>query len=335
MDARILFRVDASGSIGLGHLTRCAALADAFTRAGASCEFLTTTPEAVGPRVSQHELLPLAAEAGSNDDAGMTSRLARQRGFRHVIVDGYVFGAAWARALGLPSALWIDDLGFDDRRGGYVVNHHLYATPARYPAMPPERLLLGPAFALLRPEFAAAREEQTTASVVPRILITMGGADPPGATLRAVEAVSALRGRQPIEVRILVGAANPRRDELSQLPDVDVVVDARDVASHLRWSDVVVTAAGGTALELSCVGVPAVVLTIADNQRDVAKRLAEVGLVRNLGWHEDVSPTAIADAVDELLRDGCARTAMVAAQRATVDGRGAERVVNHLLERTR
>jgi UDP-2,4-diacetamido-2,4,6-trideoxy-beta-L-altropyranose hydrolase len=327
-----LFRVDADPSIGLGHLSRCLTLAEAFAARGASCTFLTTTPEALLRRSPGARPVILDAPRGSEADAAETAEAARAAGASVVVLDDYSFDLRFAEALRLPEALWIDDQGFAERREGAVLNHNLYATPSLYPGVPPERQLLGPSFALLRDEFVAARDRarDRDRSGRPRVLVTMGGADPPGFTTKVLQA---LAGRGDLELRALVGGMNPAQGALVEQfgARADVVVDPPEVASHMRWADLAISAAGGTAMELCCVGVPAIVVALADNQRAVAEALAARGLAHDLGWHEAVELPAIAEAVRFLVEDEEASARMRAAQRSVVDGQGKHRVAARLL----
>lgn len=322
MSPRIAFRVDADETIGLGHLARATTLAEAFARRGASCVFLTTTPDAV--RAERREVVAIAAQRGSREDALATATLAASA--TRLVLDGYAFGATYARELGLANALWIDDGGFADDRAGLVLNHNLYATPALYPGKATSDLLLGAEFALLRGEIVRARDLPPEPHPERRVLVTMGGSDPPNVTARVLEALDGTD----LAVRVLVGRLNPHREALGlRARGAQVIVGASNVGEHLRWADVVVSAAGGTAMEVACVGVPAVVTAIADNQRPVADALARLGLARSLGWHEDWSPEALRAAIDAAL---AAPAAMREAQRAMIDGNGKDRVAARALE---
>jgi spore coat polysaccharide biosynthesis predicted glycosyltransferase SpsG len=86
-------------------------------------------------------------------------------------------------------------------------------------------------------------------------------------------------------------------------------------------------------LELACLGLPAVSLVIAENQRGIAEELGTAGVLFNLGWHAEVSAERLANAVDGLLFSSFRRLRMSQKGRALVDGKGAERVVSALLQR--
>ncbi len=100
----------------------------------------------------------------------------------------------------------------------------------------------------------------------------------------------------------------------------------------VAWADVVVSGAGSTCWEILFMGLPSVVLTLAENQRQIADCLVEQGVAVSLGWYRDVSVEAVAEAIEGLLDDPARRWAMSDAGRVLVDGRGAERLLSEGLQ---
>ena len=105
------------------------------------------------------------------------------------------------------------------------------------------------------------------------------------------------------------------------------------MAELMTWADVAVTAGGGTCWELAFMGVPALVIILAENQRTVAEGLDERGAVINLGWHRDSSPVRIAQALENLLLNAAKREKMAEISRKLVDGKGTERVLSNLIQK--
>jgi spore coat polysaccharide biosynthesis predicted glycosyltransferase SpsG len=103
------------------------------------------------------------------------------------------------------------------------------------------------------------------------------------------------------------------------------------MAEHMLWCDVALSAAGGTCLELACLGVPSLVIVVADNQRHVGESVEQRALMWNLGRSEVVGASTIASALRDLLADDARRHRMTVDQRACVDGLGAERVAEALI----
>jgi UDP-2,4-diacetamido-2,4,6-trideoxy-beta-L-altropyranose hydrolase len=335
---RVLARVDASPRIGFGHLARTSTLVDALEARGAQLTFASHAPsDAVRAWVEGlgAALAPLDGAPGSSDDLAATRALAD--GADLVVIDGYVFDAAFQASLrGAGRAVCvIDDLADAPVGGDVILNGNLYGDELTYDAPHATLALLGPAYALVRPEFAIARAERAArphdAGRRARVLVTMGGADPTSETEKALDALDAL-GIQ-LDAKIVVGAANPRAADLTRrVKDLrapglraEVVVGARNMGELMAWADVALTAAGSTCLELATVGVPGLTITVAANQRGVAAAFAFRGLLDHLGESETVTPTAIRDALATLLDDAPRRARTESALREAVDGRGAER----------
>jgi UDP-2,4-diacetamido-2,4,6-trideoxy-beta-L-altropyranose hydrolase len=78
-------------------------------------------------------------------------------------------------------------------------------------------------------------------------------------------------------------------------------------------------------------GVPALTITMADNQLAVVKGLEKAGIVVNLGWHHDLSSAKIAQAVQNLALDVDKRTQMQRSGRDLVDGNGTQRVLTGMM----
>ena len=272
--------------------------------------------------------------ADLEEDARTTQALAARLGAAWVAADGYQFDAAWQRAFaGATRLLFFDDYGHGAPHSADVVlNQNPSATLQQYAARDRKtRLLLGLRFATLRAQFAAWRGwERSTPARAQRLLVTFGGTDPARVTFKAIEA---LRDDTTLSVEIIVGAGNPFCSEIERAcagTHLRVRRDVTDMPALMAECDFALAAAGSTTLECVFLGLPLNVFAVADNQRELARALAACGVARDLGWHSEIAPEAIAEAVAQLREDGAARAAMSAAGRALVDGHGAARVVAHL-----
>jgi UDP-2,4-diacetamido-2,4,6-trideoxy-beta-L-altropyranose hydrolase len=338
----LCIRADADSDIGTGHLMRCLALAQAWRDTGGTAVLLTACRlqelngrfAAEGARV---ELL--SAVPGSDEDAGETWATARRLGAGWVVLDGYHFSGAFQRQVrrGGLRVLAIDDYG---HAGHYtadlVLNQNLHATEDLYEGREPyTRLLLGTRFALLRREFldwhGGGRE---VPEVARKVLVTLGGSDPDGVTLKVVEALGQV-GLPGLEAVVVVGAANPRRVEVEALvrrmaADIRIRSNITDMPELMAWADVAVAAGGTTTWERAMLGLPSLVIVLADNQRELAEASAQGGIGWDLGPHEALSVPTLADASRRLLLDARTRAEMARRGPEYVDGLGADRVVTRL-----
>lgn len=343
----LLIRADASPKIGAGHVMRCRALAQAW-RSSARGGPVTFAMAPGAPaleallREEGHQIATVDREPGSAADAGQVGDLARAVGARWVVVDGYVFGEDYQRQvqaaeLGL---LVLDDHG---HAGGYpadlVLNQNLGAPEALYERRGPSTLLLlGLRYMLLREDFLRWRDR---AIEVPpratRVLVTMGGADPDNATLKVLQALAACQGPPP-SVQVVAGASNPHLEQLrahaAAHEGVELLHDVRDMPSLMARAELAVSAAGVTCWELAFMGVPTLLLVLADNQRPGATSAHNQGVAELLGDAASLSPAALTAAVDDLAVSRQRRQSLSDTARRLVDGGGAARVVAAMQERT-
>lgn len=336
---RFTFRADGSSTIGFGHLSRTMALADAARRAGADVVFVGARGEASTEafvRKRGFELSIIDVLPGSSDDAAATRAIAGPCSY--VVVDGYAFSAAWLSELRGDDRIvvYIDDWAREQFACEVVVNPNVSGKRSLYRVAPGTSLLAGPEYAIVHDRFVRARARKLPrAGPVDRLLITMGASDPPGATLWALEALGSLDAQR-LNVRVIVGAANPRRAAVIAAASarsehsLQVCTAVDDMAEQMLWADVVLTASGVTASEVACVGVPGVSVAIADNQAPIAAELARLGLFDVLELAA-AGPDAIQAALERILVDDRRRADQVEAQREVVDGAGKDRVVSRLL----
>jgi UDP-2,4-diacetamido-2,4,6-trideoxy-beta-L-altropyranose hydrolase len=340
----LLIRTDASAQIGTGHAMRCLALAQAWQELEGRAVFAVGMDiGAVEDRLLAEgmEVLRLYAKPGSTDDADQTSALARVRGARWVVADGYHFDTNFQRVVKQHDImlLYLDDAAYaGEFAADIILNQNISACEGLYAKRPAgTRLLLGPRYALLRREFSkwrgGKREIATTAR---NVLVTLGGSDPDNVTVTIVRAL--LQLDQPdLAVRVAVGAANPHCDslrrEMAHGPSgCELLVNTNDMSQLMAWADVAVAAGGSTCWELALMGLPMLVMILADNQRGIAEGLAAHGAAVNLGWHHALNETAIAEALGGLLRDQNRRRDLCRRSQELVDGFGASRVAAMLKE---
>src|SRR5271163_4484176 len=169
------------------------------------------------------------------------------------------------------------------------------------------------------------------------VLVTMGGSDPDNFTRTAVEGLRAVRGKTQMEmqIRILAGGSNPHVAALERLRadgenSIELVRDATDMPEQMSWADVAVAAAGSTCLEMCFMGLPALLIDLAENQTPIANEFARRGTAYYLGNSKTLTPDRIGTETRRSLDSVVERIAMSQRGRELVDGAGAERVVHEL-----
>lgn len=336
----LVIRADASIAIGTGHVMRCLALAQAWQDAGGSVVFasidLSSSLEQ-RLRSERFEIVKLDGSPGSAQDASQIEEFSRPHHADWVVVDGYQFDAEYQRKLkdaGLK-LLFIDDNGHATHYlADLVLNQNAHASQELYQSRASQtRLLLGPRFALLRREFRGRSQWKREIVSVPRkVLVTMGGSDPGNVTATVIRALQ-LVSIEKLEAKVIAGASNPHIDSLERAAsqsgtDISVLKNVTNMPELMAWADVAISGAGSTCWEMCLLGLPAMVIDLADNQRFVAAELDRREVAIHLGSIVDATPEKIASKLGWLLGSIETRTAMSVQARKLVDGRGAERVIS-------
>lgn len=291
---------------------RCLALAGGLREAGARCAFvsrghqghLLRRIEAEGfpvhalrePATGGHGFgpgLPVHAAwlgADSDDDARETLAAIGGKRFDWLVVDHYAIDVRWERQLrgSTHRMLAIDDLADRDHDCDLLLDQGPGRVPGEYSGRVPAGagLLVGPRFALLRPEFAGLRAaaEQRPRRTARRLLVTLGGVDSGDITSAVLRGLAGCKLPAGFTTTIIMGAWAPWLEKVraaaAALPcSAEVRVDVPDMARVMLDSDLAIGAAGTTALERCCLGLPAIAIVLAENQRSGAHGLARSGAV--------------------------------------------------------
>lgn len=346
MFGRLLIRVDAGSQMGTGHWMRSLSLAQAWTGRGGSARFVTHLPP--GDPLAQladlprMDLLHQTTKPASSDDLHATLEAIRNYMPAAIVLDGYHFDDHYRRSLAetrLP-VLVLDDLADQDLRGAAIIlNQNLYASEDDYQtiASSEARLLLGPQFALLRPEFSIRRPARLCVSEsVSSILVTMGGADPANATRAVLDLIGRIN-LPPARLTVVVGSANPHAASIQEAArrlehrhQMEVLCNPPDLIQRLSSADLVISAAGTTALELACLGKPSALVIAAGNQTRVAAAFHQMGAAVSLGDSAHLPSSGAAEKLHGLVSSASARAQVADRAHRWVDGRGASRVAEIL-----
>lgn len=254
-----------------------------------------------------------------------------------LIVDHYALDACWEKA-SLPQGtrlMVIDDLADRPHIADILLDQNLGRRAEDYEDLVPAscRCLVGPHYSLLRPEFAELREASLRRRREPyepkRLLISLGGVDKDNATGGVLEALKSCSLPSDCHITVVMGASAPWLEEVrakaAELPwHCDVVVNVTDMAERMVWADLAIGAAGSTSWERCCLGVPTLMVVLAENQKGIAQALHQASAAYNVGnpdslyrlpniWPDIVHPAPLA------------QMSQVASH--LVDGRGVARLV--------
>ena len=329
----LVFRCDANGAIGTGHVMRCLALAQAWQDAGGSVAFAAAElPLSLAARLRSETvgLTNIEDVPGASGDAATTIRLAQEAGAGWVVVDGDRFGVDFfqhIRESGLRVLLIDDFARRDSFPADLILNPNIGASEDDYRRSRGNvRLLLGSSYTLLRREFTSWQAERSFASRGASMLVTLGGSDPENLAPRIARAFA---GCDSVWVTVIAGAAYEHLDELKAVSGENIcaVFNPPNMTDLMHAADVAVTAAGGTLCEL--LYMRCAVLSYSRNpvQARVVRLVSEQGATVDMGDVDDFDATALVAATEKVLSSQSVRENMAIRGRQLVDGRGAIRVL--------
>ncbi len=326
----IAIRVDASIQIGTGHFMRCLTLADALKQRGKQICFVSRHLPVylqvllVG---KGHEFAILAGDIVPQpiDDLAHSSWLGvsqsqdaeecicalADKDLDWLIVDHYGLDARWEAKLRFvcKKILVIDDIADRQHDCDMLLDQNYYADQnVRYLNKIPDycRLLLGPRYALLREEFRKFRGKvKPRQGLVQRILVFFGGIDANNYTGLAIQALIDM-GVSDVHVDVVIGAQHPFREAIEitcHHHHFTCHVQTSRMAELMAEADLSIGAGGGASLERCSLGLPSIVLVLAENQHQAAMDLDAARVLVNLGRAELVSNTELTCAIKKLIED--------------------------------
>ena len=301
----IVIRTDASVHIGSGHVMRCLVLAQGLTTQGHRVSFvcrpqvgdLIAFIENKGFCVYQLASPKTELTPATSADYVAWLQVPWQQDAQYflsavdtaelVIVDHYALNANWQQRI--QQALHCKIMVIDDlvrsHHADLILDQTLLRRSNEYQRTYDDtKVLTGCEFALLNPGFSYYRQQILTdnkLSIRPKLLLSMGGIDQPNATLSVLIALAT----EPVLTRplvtVLLGPRGPHyqqvqafcqrhSDWISHLDFVD------NMAEIMLQHQVAIGAPGTTAWERACLGLPSIIIPLAENQQTISRNLVAV-----------------------------------------------------------
>ena len=355
----IVFRVDSSTQIGSGHLMRCLTLANELRRCGSVVTFVSRTHEGnLLERLEQegHEVhkLPMPQKNNSivtgyetwlgvtpEQDALDTLAVLEGQRYDWLVVDHYALDHRWEKALRVKAdkIMVIDDLANRTHDCDLLLDQNYFGVGAerRYDnkLSVSTQCLLGPKFALLQPEYAQLRAVLIPKSkIFKRVLIFFGGVDLENQTSNVLTALMSSELNY-LSVDVVIGSNYPNLKNLeaqaAKRGNVTFHQGLPTLAPLMMQADLVIGAGGSTTWERMCLGCPALVISLAENQVLGAHALSVDGFQVLLGAGGALASKDWKRALTTLIKTPDVLMALSSKAKSLVDGLGCKRVILNLL----
>ncbi len=311
---------------------RCLTFAKALNAEGWHCKIVTTDTSLGALQDFSNagcEIVSIPQSAAVETDPVLA---AHAQGCELLVIDHYNWSATqetlcrgWAKRLFV-----MDDLYNRSHDCDLLLDPSIGRTPEDYARLVPDkcRLLLNPGYALLRQEFAMHRLTQTSVSMADRprrLFLNFGLLDSANLTEHALAALEKKYFDGTVD--IVMGTASPHLDRIRRYLATSTLraalhVNPTNLVDLMSSAHLAIGAAGGSAWERCCLGLPSLVLVAAQNQSHNARALAEVGAC---DWLTVDDLDDFASRLAMLLEHPDKLAKMAGAARRLTDGLGARR----------
>lgn len=350
---QIAFRVDASATIGTGHVMRCLTLADTLMQQGASCRFISrhlpnylqvlieskghqSIRVSDGSTAETSDELPHAHFLGTSQaqDAEQTRAALKNLKPAWLVIDHYAIDYRWESSLRpfTDKLMVIDDLADRDHDCDLLVDQNLYPDmDRRYREKIPKmaEALLGAKYAILRQEFSEARKRaQVRTGQARRILIFFGGMDTANYTLPVLRAIKSSQLKA-LKVDVVIGAEHPTRESISNIcqdQGYRCHIQTKKMAELLLQADLAIGAGGSTSWERCCLGLPSLAYIVAPNQEALTGHADSLGILK-VGRADIHDFKALRGELRTFIEADAERECISSACLNRIDARGTHRIV--------
>ncbi|SHN55539.1 UDP-2,4-diacetamido-2,4,6-trideoxy-beta-L-altropyranose hydrolase [Desulfovibrio litoralis] len=333
-DDILVLRADANTQIGTGHVMRCLALAAAWENPKKVFFVTAQATEAFKKRIQDagYNFVDLEAPHPALPDLALMREILKQD-HAYVVLDGYHFDTEYQEIIRKLAGrcLIIDDYNHLNRYiTDVLLNQNIGSSDLNYNCNPGCKLLLGAKNALLRPEFLEILNKRLRIikNEAKNILITMGGADNSNLTLDVLKNLE--KSKQTFEIRVILGPSNPHIKSISEFTasskhHYTILQNVNNMLEQMLWADLAVSAGGSTCWELCYTGLPFLVASVAENQDQLVKTLADRKIA--IKWKE---AKEIPDLITSLSDNPELRQDMSHKGQALIDGLGVYRAISAL-----
>ena len=360
----IVFRADASLKMGSGHIMRCITLAEELKRNGADVSFISRAHEGNlnslidKKNIKVVELPKVEVFEKSNNktkgdnygewlgvsqeqDSLETIKCLGNSKPNWIIIDHYGLGQTWEKFIRphVGNIMVIDDLANRHHECDILLDQNWFEDfDRRYKDLVPINctLLLGPEYVLLREEFPETRKKYKLQDkdVVRHIFVFFGGSDIYNLTGMTLKALSN-SNLSDLHVDVVIGENNPHQSEIKELasarPHTKLHIQVDNISSIMEKADVAIGAGGVNTWERMCIGLPALVISFAENHTLLLSDLMKNRFIYYLGSIKNIDISFISENITNVINNSSSLIAQRKKIYKLVDGLGCQRVVDWLI----
>ena len=336
---KIAFRVDALKKIGMGHLMRCFALSEELVKRKNTCYFLSNIDsKTLFEKIEKSNIKfeKISTSPKSNQDLKNLIDFSIHNDIDWVVTDHYDIDSEYINEIkaNCLKVLSIDDTSQIYYKSDLVVNQNIGSEQLRFNADKSTKFLLGSEYVMLRDELLRRKEKRIKKNVE-KILVTLGGIYYSDLTFQILKVLKEIIDKK-VEIIFVFGPLNQfDRDFQSKIkkensPNFKFIFSPENMADLYIDSDISISAGGSSCYELAYFGIPNIIISVANNQVNIAKELDKKKVSFYLGRKEDFSSKKLKERLLELINNSSQRAKMIHNGISLVDGQGKKRIIESM-----
>ena len=332
----IVFRVDATKNIGLGHIMRCYALAEEFVKKKNKCYFLSNIDnEIIYEKINKLniKIMNIYTSPKLKKDLKYLIDFSKNNNVDWVLTDHYDIDSDYIKEIKNNGfkVLSVDDTSQIYYPSDIVLNQNIGSEKLNFNTNKDTKLLLGPKYVMLRDELLI-RERKKFKNNVEKILVTLGGVGYSNLIDKIPKNLKEIIDKN-IEIIVIFPSLNNINEKFHlkinkfNNSNFRIVFSPENMADLYLESDIAISAGGISCYELAYFGIPNLIISIAENQLNIAKELNEKNVSVYLGKEEEFDFNIIKENILKLINDNSLRRKMSKNGIKLVDGKGKKRII--------
>jgi len=298
----IIFRTDGKKSLGMGHIFRCLGLADLLQEDNPKIEIRFLTKYKEGKKIIEENVFQTIQiaddgfeeikELAKDDVLLITDFIDTDNEYISKIKE-----VTGLKVISIDNNTTLKKIDSDILINANVLNED------EIKVINSTRYFLGINYIILRKEFVDVQHKKEICDEVSSILVMSGGADDPGLTMTAVKALQDIPNN--VEITVVLGPGFVYHDQLNEILSeskrgFNILQNPTNLIEMMKKTDMAVTAAGIAMWEFATLGIPSIVVPLAEHQADVAKIFENAGAIVIAGYSPQDSK-AIYEATAKLM----------------------------------
>lgn len=336
---KIVIRLDAGSKFGLGHLSRCISLINAFKCKANEFIIKTDNKQLVEDYIKNNlnevfNFIFIELSISQCDEIKIISDQYTRNTL--LVVDHYNAVEEYQKQLFEKDIKWLqlDSHAKVNFYANWVMHGSPGATNELYEPLRKNsktKFLLGPKYCIIKEQLLSIQKQRRLRSELKKVIICFGGGNDKGATLSCLEQLDFERFKN-IQFTIAMSQFNPDYPKIFKFYEQGHIhiVAPTDLLQTMIQADLALITPGMISYESAFLGIPMLLVTIADNQIINAKAWEHTGCGLNIGSVIDISDN-LNKSLLILKQDQSLLHRMSQNCLDLVDGKGVSRIVNEIL----